>query len=350
MVHFKRRRGFTLIELLVVIAIIAILIALLLPAVQQAREAARRASCKNNLKQIGLALHNYHDVERIFPPALINSGRYRNGSRVNGPTKNTTGWLLLLPYLEQTNASQLHNFNWNSNSSNPRAGGTPAGAADYGGPNIPILSTRLPILECPSHSHAGEQSSYTRRGPTYFYARRNARRTSYLFATGYFVDYHANYGAYKNSAYNRLRMGVFGNNGASRIRDITDGTSNTILVGEAHGGAGLKTSTHYGPWGLTGTHTCCHGRVVSGGGGWITNPRLRRHRNWNIWKRDWHINAHWRGRSDGRTYAWVFNSQHPGGAQFVFADGSARFLSENMDYFTFCMLNYYTDSQVLGEY
>src|SRR3569832_1085053 len=99
--HSRRRRpGFTLIELLVVIAIIAVLIALLLPAVQQAREAARRSQCKNNLKQFGLALHNYHDNYKMFCPAYMNPGSSACPGGV-GNTRNATGYLYLLPYLDQ---------------------------------------------------------------------------------------------------------------------------------------------------------------------------------------------------------------------------------------------------------
>ena len=105
----RLRRGFTLIELLVVIAIIAILIALLLPAVQQAREAARRSACKNNIKQLGLALHNYHDTHRVFPPDCINPG-LDVGETTGLPyiadnanlARNITGYTLLLPFLDQS--------------------------------------------------------------------------------------------------------------------------------------------------------------------------------------------------------------------------------------------------------
>ncbi len=94
----RRLQGFTLIELLVVIAIIAILIALLLPAVQQAREAARRTQCKNNMKQLGLALHNYHDVANCFPPGYTQDNRYPTGG-----FQGHSVFYYLLPYIEQTN-------------------------------------------------------------------------------------------------------------------------------------------------------------------------------------------------------------------------------------------------------
>src|SRR5271163_4198041 len=122
-----RRAGFTLIELLVVIAIMAILIALLLPAVQAAREAARRTQCRNNLKQIGVALHNYHDIHRMLPP-----GRER--SLVDGQGRCFSAYAHILTQLEQPNAFRMVNFNFNPEATQ----------------NVPIMNFPMPILLCPS--------------------------------------------------------------------------------------------------------------------------------------------------------------------------------------------------------
>jgi prepilin-type N-terminal cleavage/methylation domain-containing protein len=323
-----QRRGFTLIELLVVIAIIAILVALLLPAVQQAREAARRSQCKNNLKQIGLALANYESAFNVNPPALLNSGRYQstpfysNGNRV----LNTTGWALLLPYFDQGSAYTEYNFDVCSSSSSPYSystSGTDATNADVYGANFTILN-------CPSHPAAGEVSTHD-PGTENIYSRREAHRTSYLFASGRFTDWDAPWSQTSGD----IRQGVFGNNGAARQRDITDGTSNTIAIGEAHGGTANKTSVNFGPWGVTGTHTCCHGRVISDSDTSVDPVHFTDSR--------WQINAPW--DSTGKSYAWVFNSVHAGGAHFVFADGSTHFLSENMDYRLFCLMNYIHDNE-----
>ncbi len=334
----RKVRGFTLIELLVVIAIIAILIALLLPAVQQAREAARRTECKNNLKQWGLALANYHDTFNVLTPALINSGRYNSTIHAaTGGVKNQTGWIGLLPYIEQANMYALYNSNLPSTGSNPYS--LPiVGGADMGTTNLPVTTKRLKALECPSDPSAGEDSTYLPQTSD-FYSRNQAKRASYLFATGSMTDYSLHYGGYSSD----LRRGMFGNNGAAKIADITDGTSNSIAIGEASGGR-YKTSTHYGPWGLQGTHTGVHGYTPSGSSTVVDAA------NTAAYAANWGVNTAYLGDSLKRTYAWVFGSRHTGGAQFVLGDGSVRFISENIDYLTLCRLTYIADGGVLGEF
>ena len=331
-----RAFGFTLVELLVVIAIIGILIALLLPAVQAAREAARRSQCSNNLKQIGIALHNYHDSFKVMPPAMLNCGR-QSGSTVAADwdpvevTLNTTGWALLLPYVEQSAAHDLYDFNLCAAESNPYSGRPISGTLAT---NAPIISTRYSFMECPSSPTVGESYTTTHA----FYNLRNAYRTGYLFCVGYSTDYNRNYDKWSGDR----RQGMFGNNGAANFARITDGTSNSIAVGESQGGARHKASHLFGPWGLSGAHTSVHGRIVS----YNTSPITSAGSHATLYG----INSEWSRtfpapdpRYKGRTYAWVFSSMHPGGANFVFGDGSTRFLSETMDYNTWCRLGYIHD-------
>ncbi len=346
----RRARGFTLIELLVVIAIIAILIALLLPAVQQAREAARRTECKNKMKQWGLALHNYHDTHGVFPPALNGSGRFNSAAFYvgNNRVQNTSGFVFLLPFIEQAPAYQMYDFNQTGSLSNPYS--MPIAGNVSINPNVAVTSIPMPALSCPSHPQAGEMSSSGVTNQADFYSRENARRASYAFNTGSMTDYNAPWHTFNSD----IRQGAFGNNGAAKIAALTDGTTNVILLGEAWGGGRYKTSASFGPWGLSGTHTCCHLYTPSNSSSALTlanitdpasmfGPRFR-------------INAAYFEVASGipdaqkRQYAWGYGSGHTGGCQVTLGDGSVRFLSENMDMLVFWRLNYIHDGQVVGEF
>ena len=207
----KQRRGFTLIELLVVIAIIAVLIALLLPAVQQAREAARRSQCKNNFKQIGVALHNYHDTFRVYQPGLYNN--INQWSTLAASER--IGWLsALLPYIDQ---APLYN-QWQT-----------AFAAGTNGLAFAGRFTVLPVLMCPSDPNAGKMSGWT-----------NGFAGNLLLSGG------ARAWGVQNTATDSAGgtpTGLFYTNSSVAIRDVTDGTSNTIMSSEINlvpdGGATL---------------------------------------------------------------------------------------------------------------
>ncbi|MDA0284502.1 MAG: DUF1559 domain-containing protein, partial [Planctomycetota bacterium] len=196
----RAKKGFTLIELLVVIAIIAILIALLLPAVQQAREAARRSTCKNGLKQIGLSLHNYHDVHKTLPPGCT-----------AGPTATATGganflgWTFhMLPFFDQ--APLFKKFNSK----------VPINVA----PNAALTSTILSVMRCPSDAGPDQDPS----GSSAFGTSFDMGLANYVgnFGVG-MPDINAN---------PRAVQGIFGVNTKVRFRDIKDGQSNVIFVGE----------------------------------------------------------------------------------------------------------------------
>jgi len=198
----RKRKGFTLIELLVVIAIIAVLIALLLPAVQQAREAARRSQCKNNLKQLGLALHNYHDVYKVFP--YRTGGTYPTGQSDSsqGNWGRGSGMIGMLPYIDQAPL-------FNQISSALTIGGTtypPFGPGTWLAAYTP-WTAKIPMLVCPSDSQ--------------HHANNQLGNDSYAFCVG---D--------SGNANLSNPRGVFGYNSSVNIAAITDGTSNTILMAE----------------------------------------------------------------------------------------------------------------------
>ena len=260
-----RKRGFTLIELLVVIAVVAILAALLLPAVQAAREAARRAECKNNLRQIGLSCHTYHDAFGMFPPGRISSS-------------NASWGIFILPYIDQKPAYDILSTSYFG----PGGGSIPA---DRGvEPNIGLV---LRMFRC-----------------------RSATGIEFRGVS----DYIGNWGAGDVTNPDILTNasadggGIFVQDRAVRIGEIRDGTSNTLLAGEALGetdadfpdAGGNGRLYGWGPWGIE--RTCGDAR----------NP----------------INT----GTPGAFVANNFSSNHEGGAQFCLADGAVRFVGENINY------------------
>lgn len=288
------RAGFTLIELLVVIAIIAVLIALLLPAVQQARESARRSQCKNNLKQLGLATHMFHDTFNKFPYA----------AQDYWPSETTasyhTGLAQIMPYLEQDAIARR----WNPKL--PRNNNVDADGDGF--TNATLQGMLIPTFLCPS---MGAPS-----GP--LSATENRAHCSYLFSSGSFdaqlVAYWTYYGLTTEPAYDGAIIPVT-NGGPSgpgtggiieketRIADITDGTTNTFLFGETDfKPRGVASTTLGGVWAY-GYIGYCYG---------TTFHPFNNHKNTT-------------------TVYGAFRSEHAGGAHFTMADGSVRFFSENMN-------------------
>lgn len=311
------RRGFTLIELLVVIAIIAILIALLLPAVQQAREAARRSTCKNSLKQLGVALHNYHSTHSMFPPASINPGAAYCDQFIpsSGTIMNHTGYMLLLPYMDQGPIYEQINFNA---ASSPARHGTSCGrTTDSTWTNLAATNHKIPIFVCPSDPEYNSPRTDTGNA-TYTYNR--AHRTNYGFV-GYEIEQGGTGAWGRNYTGAPTTKSAFWHNGAARIRDITDGTTNTMLMIET---PQRKTSAAYGPFWNMYAHTMY---IIPRRG--INRPH---------------------SPPSQLVYAWGAGSAHTGGAQMLLGDGSVRFLSDNVNLTTVARLVTIGNGDIPGEF
>ena len=308
-----RLRGFTLIELLVVIAIIAVLIALLLPAVQQAREAARRTQCRNNLKQLGLALHNYHDTNQMFPMGLSDT--------VWGNTETIgDGWawgVAILPYLDR--ATLFNQFNFNTTPYNcDTCGSIPAG-------NQALVATPVSAFSCPTDPHPtvvpnNAGSAATGKGAT------AVATSSYMGSAGPFDGLPCVQNG--TSAISEARnIGMFQVNAGRNFRDLTDGSSNVFAVGEVRyipNGKDL-TATPFGS-----DRQFIYGHVTTGGGpkcdnNGVNNNGMHNHNRWTRHKLNGPLLA-------TAALERAFHSSHVGGAHFLMGDGSVRFIGENIDH------------------
>lgn len=317
---FAHRFGFTLIELLVVIAIIAILIALLLPAVQQAREAARRSTCKNNMKQIGLALHNYHEIHRVFPPAFIDNTPAFNTSHLAPDNLNALGWgTMILPSMDQAPlynliGTQTGGFAYNWMDGNHDGTGSTADA-------IAAARTVLPAFICPSDPMGGVNSD-----------KSNFGKSNYLCSAA----------RQANS-----RDGVMFANSRTKMRDLIDGSSNTIFA--------VERTTQNDSSGSTN----CGGSPCSWAGGLWIGPRLSSSTvGWHPGVESLDVSSSGGGSAtyvingSAATWgsAWVASSSHEGGIHILLGDGGIRFLSENIDRSTYRNLVTPKDGNILGEF
>ena len=374
----SRRRAFTLIELLVVIAIIAVLIALLLPAVQQAREAARRTQCKNQLKQLGLALHNYHDTFITTMPTgyIYEAGPGNATPPVLRAMNNGWGWgTMILPYIDQ--APLYNTFGSVANSPNV-AVGLIAGGTGATTPAIGSIEAVLPSQRCPSDAGpavvaggiagrpVGRSNYIGVAGSAYNINPDPATPTPSIAGTSFCatapvlpaVAVGANAiggigGACTSRIYNAgawsspsplppiyavtttlvdFYGGTFGANSKRGIRDMSDGTSNVLMVGERYtpsNGAALTNQ-------VAGDATWVG--VTVAGSEWLV-----------LGEATFKINANFTA-ANPRPLTTGFGSMHTGGAQFLLGDGSVRFLSENLDINTYRLISRVNDSQLVGDF
>ena len=353
----RRRRGFTLIELLVVIAIIAILISLLLPAVQQAREAARRTQCRNNLKQLGIALHNYHDVHQTFPAGYYSYGTSDGSGPAWAGIDPLTwdaapglGWAAaLLPYLDQANVSNR------IDESQPT----------WAPVNADAVAMKLSVFLCPTTSGGDEafavvdesnsrlqpfgqpimlgRSHYVAsHGQESCWGECGSSEAGVVFSS---IDPPQTKTVTINGDASKVADGPFFRNSKTRARDVTDGMTNTIFLGEHSSRLSDKawagvvpgafvhprfTSPENGP-DAAATLTLVHAGP-SGGELDITGFPIIHPVNFPTF----HV---------GQMY-----SEHTGGGHVCLGDGSVRFISENIDLFLWAKLSSMNEGEVIGEF
>lgn len=297
-VQSRQKCGFTLIELLVVIAIIAILIALLLPAVQQAREAARRTQCKNNLKQLGIAMHNYHDVHNKFPVGAYNCcwGTWQ---------------VAILPYIEQTALFELYENSGGNDATGPRYGASP---------NTQVTTQRIAAFTCPSDSENRPIGNITCHNYAVNYGNTGYAQTTVNGVT------------FEGAPFSRVRCYGF--------RDAIDGTSTTLMMAEVLQGSG-RDLRGFGWWG-----------DASGFSAYLTPNSNLPDRIYTAYYCDNQPNQNLPCAVSNGTNPTMFasRSRHVGGAQAILCDGSAKFISENIDLDTWRALSTTRGAEVIGEF
>jgi prepilin-type N-terminal cleavage/methylation domain-containing protein len=336
----RRSAAFTLIELLVVIAIIAVLVALLLPAVQQAREAARRTQCKNNLHQLGLALHNYHDAYNMFAMSIIqtvNGGEWSPGSK-------GSYLLRLLPFMDNAPLFNAINFRrWSSNTGEDHNGVD--GQADATGEHY----RKKPIAAflCPSEPSGGldgwsYKSNYALSiGNQAMPAWPSApwgECTQYpgnMFGTGAAGHGNAWWPGDVSGFVSRL-------NWASNFRDLVDGSSNIIAGGEILPQCGDHARNgwmHFNSLWIATTAPINYPVACVREPGWNAPTVPTQYANQGAC-------AHWQNWQTSQG----FKSKHVGGAQFLMGDGSVRFIGDNINYVTYQRLGDRRDGGAVGEF
>jgi prepilin-type N-terminal cleavage/methylation domain-containing protein/prepilin-type processing-associated H-X9-DG protein len=333
------RRGFTLVELLVVIAIIGILIALLLPAVQAAREAARRGQCSNQLKQLGLALQNYHDTHRIFP----------HGAR--SPYYAPNWRIMILPFMEQLPLYQQIDPSSQASLGGFMSAASASSAYGYGtGRNAVLRGLVVPGWNCPSNPNPPQIAPGSSL-VSFFQVYDQGQVVDYVGIAGAYPDPagrsgvcsgKSQYGSYA------CENGTLCPNTWVRMRDVLDGTSNTLILGEQGGNVGTKDvrASYHGAWaGFSSSSRVS--QIAEGTHFYGTATTTVR----------WPINSNNTTvcvSNSGCDQAWsmntVLNSMHPGGANTAFVDGSVHFLSQTMLMDTYRRLAAKDDGLVVGDF